>query len=147
MLPPSTIGGFFTDRPGLVVSRFRQVPRRFLYAVVGVVLALGAPVGLACLRLASTREVSVLALSREIDQDLGAFLYVTLSTMLVFFAFGYVLGRQADALLDLSAHGRPHRPTESTRVRGAPRRRGGAVRTLWRPAVPARSPTSTPSKR
>ena len=69
---------------------------------MGVVLALGAPVGLAGLRLATAREVSIVALGREVDQDLGAFLYVTLSTMAVFFAFGYVLGRQADTLVDLS---------------------------------------------
>jgi diguanylate cyclase (GGDEF)-like protein len=69
---------------------------------MGVVLALGAPVGLAGLRLATAGEVSVTALGREIEQDLGAFLYVTLSTMAVFFGFGYVLGRQVDALVDLS---------------------------------------------
>ena len=75
---------------------------RFAYAAMGVGLALGAPVGLAGLRLAAAGEVSLAALGREIEQDLAAFLYVTLSTMVVFFAFGYVLGRQVDALVDLS---------------------------------------------
>jgi diguanylate cyclase (GGDEF)-like protein len=98
----TTIGEFRTARARLVVSRFRTVPRRLAYAGIGVVLALGAPLGLAVLRLATASGMSVEALRGEVEQDLGAFLYVTASTVVVFFAFGYVLGRQADALVDLS---------------------------------------------
>jgi diguanylate cyclase (GGDEF)-like protein len=98
----SAIGDFRTGRPRLVASRHRTVPRRLAYAAIGVLLALGAPLGLAILRLATASETSAQALSRELERDFGAFLYVTASTMVVFFAFGYVLGRQADALLDLS---------------------------------------------
>ena len=78
------------------------MPRRFAYAAAGVVLALGAPLGLAFLRLATAQEFSGAAFARALDRDPGAFLYVTVSTMAAFFAFGYALGRQADALVDLS---------------------------------------------
>jgi diguanylate cyclase (GGDEF)-like protein len=78
------------------------VRRRLTYAATGVVLALGAPLGLAVLRLATASGMSVEALRGEVEHDLGAFLYVAASTVVVFFAFGYVLGRQADALVDLS---------------------------------------------
>jgi diguanylate cyclase (GGDEF)-like protein len=102
MPPPSTIGELRIARKRLVASRFRTVSRRLAYAAIGVVLALGAPLGLAILRLTTTSAMSLEALRGEVEQDLGAFLYVTASTVVVFFGFGYVLGRQADALVDLS---------------------------------------------
>lgn len=97
-----TLGGFRTARFRPRVSRFLALPRRYTYLVMGVVLAAGAPLGLAVLKFAVLRELSAAAFSREVKQDLPAFLYVTISTLVVFSAFGYVLGRQADALLDLS---------------------------------------------
>jgi diguanylate cyclase (GGDEF)-like protein len=99
---PSILDGFHTEGPAPRVSRFLVAPRRFTYLVMGAVLAAGAPLGLALLRSAAVREFSVAVVAREVKRDLPTFLYVTLSTLAVFSAFGYVLGRQADALVDLS---------------------------------------------
>jgi diguanylate cyclase (GGDEF)-like protein len=84
------------------VSLFPGAPRRFTYLAAGVVLAAGAPLGLAALKLVVGAECSLAAASRVVHQDLPAFAYVTVSTAAVFAAFGYVLGRQADALLALA---------------------------------------------
>ena len=65
-------------------------------------LALGAPIGLCLLRLALRQDASVAACAHEVKKDLPTFLYVTVSTIAVFSAFGYVLGRQADALIELA---------------------------------------------
>jgi diguanylate cyclase (GGDEF)-like protein len=64
-------------------------PRRYSYVFIAALLSLGAPAGLIVVRRAESSE-------------LATFVYVTLSTMVVFSAFGYVLGRQADALVELS---------------------------------------------
>jgi diguanylate cyclase (GGDEF)-like protein len=80
----------------------RSMPRRCRYLLVGAMLALGAPLGLCLVRLASGQEASVVACAREVKQDLPTFLYVTVSTVTVFSAFGYVLGRQEDKLIDLA---------------------------------------------
>lgn len=80
----------------------RGLPRRLLYAVAGTALALGAPLGLMVVRLAGTGEASSPGIGGELDKDAPTYAYVTLSTMVVFALFGYVLGRQADALVDLS---------------------------------------------
>lgn len=69
---------------------------------MGAVLAAGAPLGLVLLRLAALREPSIAAFTREVKQDLATFLYVTVSTLAVFSAFGYIVGRQADVFMDLS---------------------------------------------
>jgi diguanylate cyclase (GGDEF)-like protein len=42
------------------------------------------------------------AIRAELAADADLFMYVTVSTLSVFLAFGYVLGRQADGLLQLS---------------------------------------------
>lgn len=47
-------------------------------------------------------EVDLVAIRRIVQQDLPTFLYITMSTRAVFSAFGYLLGRQADVLVDLS---------------------------------------------
>jgi len=84
------------------MPNLRAMSRRFTYACVGVVLAAGAPFGLALVKLAQINEFNVAALSRTLKLDLPIFLYATVSTMAVFALFGYVLGRQADALVSLS---------------------------------------------
>jgi diguanylate cyclase (GGDEF)-like protein len=78
------------------------VPRRFSYALIAVGLAAGAPVGLLAVRSAG---MGVFGLARPIETvrgDMSTFVYVTLSTLVAFSAFGYALGRQADMLLELS---------------------------------------------
>lgn len=84
------------------MTSLRGAPRRLTYFAAGVLLAAGAPLGLALLKLVALDEASLAAASRAVRQDLPAFAYVTVSTVAVFAAFGYVLGRQADALLDLA---------------------------------------------
>ena len=79
----------------------RGLPRRVLYVVAAVVLALGAPVGLIVVRFAGTAPKAA-ALRDEVGRDRSTYAYVTFSTMVVFGLFGYVLGRQADALVRLS---------------------------------------------
>jgi diguanylate cyclase (GGDEF)-like protein len=79
-----------------------RLPRRLSYTLTAVGLAAGAPVGLLAVRLATAGVVDLAGLRREIEADWPTFLYVTLSTMVVFAAFGHVLGRQADTLMDLS---------------------------------------------
>jgi diguanylate cyclase (GGDEF)-like protein len=76
--------------------------RRAAYVAVAALLALGAPAGLLVVRWADSERHDVAALVREVRSDLATFAYVTLSTIVVFSAFGYVLGRQADALLEIS---------------------------------------------
>jgi diguanylate cyclase (GGDEF)-like protein len=87
---------------GLRLSRFLPNPRRITYPVLGTVLAAGAPLGLALLRAALTGDLSGAAIAQEVRQDLPTFLYVTISTALVFSAFGGILGWHADMLVHLS---------------------------------------------
>jgi len=79
----------------------RGWPRQLVYPAAAVVLALGAPVGLMAVRLADTPPSAAVA-GDEVRRDRSTYAYVTLSTMVVFALFGYVLGRQADALVRLS---------------------------------------------
>lgn len=68
----------------------RSVGRRVgLYALIGALLGLGAPVGLVLVR----------AVSRD---ELGLYLYVGIGTVLVMTVFGAVLGAKEDALARLS---------------------------------------------
>lgn len=76
--------------------------RRFLYTLIAVVLAAGAPVGLLAVRSAGMNGVGLARLGEVVRGDLPTFAYVTVSTLAVFAAFGYVLGWQADALLEMS---------------------------------------------
>jgi diguanylate cyclase (GGDEF)-like protein len=78
----------------------RHLPRRFTYAAIAAVLALGAPIGLFAVRRAVAPPATPDGML--VRSDLPAFVYVTVSTLLVFCAFGYVLGRQADALVALA---------------------------------------------
>ena len=81
----------------------RTIPRRYRHAALGSLLALGAPLGLAILRAAGApQELSSAWLVQEVAGQAGTYLYVTLSTVLVFSSFGYVLGRQSDRLQELA---------------------------------------------
>jgi diguanylate cyclase (GGDEF)-like protein len=72
-----------------------------VYSVAGALLAAGAPLGLFVVRLV-TGWFELAGLRREVASNLTTYVYVTLSTLVVFSLFGYTLGRQADALLELS---------------------------------------------
>jgi diguanylate cyclase (GGDEF)-like protein len=77
-------------------------PRRVTYALIAAVLALGAPSGLLAVRWATGAFDGGASVVGLVSHDLPEFVYVTLSTIAAFSAFGYVLGRQADALLEMS---------------------------------------------
>lgn len=84
------------------VSRLVVLPRRFLYALIAVGLSAGAPLGLLVVRLAGAEAIDFAAVRHELEADPPTYAYVLLSTLVVFASFGYVLGRQADALVELS---------------------------------------------
>src|SRR5262249_17231803 len=71
------------------------------YAAAGAALSLGAPLGLLLLRAVQAGDVSAAFLLREPSRDAVTYLYVCLSTLVAFAAFGYVLGLQADRLIQL----------------------------------------------
>jgi diguanylate cyclase (GGDEF)-like protein len=78
--------------------------RRFTYALTAGVLSSGAPAGLLGVRLAKSpgERVSLSQVRRELTADRTAYLYIGGATALIFAAFGYFLGRQADRLAQLS---------------------------------------------
>jgi diguanylate cyclase (GGDEF)-like protein len=78
------------------------VSRHGAYAAAGAALSLGAPLGLLLLRASQCGEASAAFLQRELLRDSVAYLYVSLSTLVAFAGFGYVLGLQADRLIELS---------------------------------------------
>ena len=78
--------------------------RRFSYALTAGVLSSGAPAGLLGIRLAHSDddEVSLRRLRNEIAADRAAYVYVGAATAIIFALFGYILGRHADQLAELS---------------------------------------------
>ncbi len=79
--------------------------RRAAYACAGGLLSVGAPMGLCAVRLG--RQVQRRTMSpgdalREITGNLPDYLYVGASTAVALALFGFVVGRQADELADLS---------------------------------------------
>jgi diguanylate cyclase (GGDEF)-like protein len=74
------------------------VSRRARYSAAGALLALGAPAGLLLLAAIQAGEASPLWLLRELAARTGTYVYVTTGTLLAFALFGYVLGREGDAL-------------------------------------------------
>jgi diguanylate cyclase (GGDEF)-like protein len=79
----------------------RSLPRRVAFPALAAVLAAGAPIGLLVVRWAD-RGPGAGGLARSVAEDLPTFVYVTVSTLVIFCAFGYAIGRQADALAELS---------------------------------------------
>jgi diguanylate cyclase (GGDEF)-like protein len=79
--------------------------RRRLFACAGGVLSAGAPLGLLAIRLARadrSRSFSIGSAIGEIDANAQDYLYVGTSTAVAFGLFGYVVGRHADRLAELS---------------------------------------------
>ena len=77
--------------------------RRWRYGLIGASLALGAPAGLLLLRGFAAGELLQLGwVVAELLRDAGLYLYLLASTALVFALFGFVLGRGADRLAELS---------------------------------------------
>jgi diguanylate cyclase (GGDEF)-like protein len=78
-------------------------PHRVVYPGVGALLSLGAPGGLVILRgaLAGVWPGPAWA-SREVSAHPEIYLYVGLSTMLIFLVLGFILGRKEDLLEALS---------------------------------------------
>jgi diguanylate cyclase (GGDEF)-like protein len=78
--------------------------RRLKYALTAGVLSSGAPAGLLGIRLAKTpaESVSLQQVRSELAADRAAYLYVGAATALIFALFGYVLGRHADELAEMS---------------------------------------------
>ena len=78
--------------------------RRFSYALTASVLSSGAPAGLLGIRLARGNgdEVSLRRVRSELAADRAAYMYVGAATAVIFALFGYILGRHADDLRELS---------------------------------------------
>jgi diguanylate cyclase (GGDEF)-like protein len=76
--------------------------RRWWYGATAVVLAGGAPLGLAVTRLARRGRGRWEWALADVRAEADTYLYVAISTALVFGAFGYVLGAQADRLVERS---------------------------------------------
>jgi len=83
-----------------------EMQRCIGYSWAGTLLSVGAPLGLLALRISRyTEGWDLCALRRAISraaQDRGDYVYVSASTAVVFSAFGFLLGRQADQLATLS---------------------------------------------
>lgn len=76
--------------------------RRASYALLAAALSAGAPVGLCLLRSAKAGQLSAAWVRGEVAGDLSTYLYVLVSTGIVFSICGFVIGRQVDRLKDLS---------------------------------------------
>jgi diguanylate cyclase (GGDEF)-like protein len=68
------------------------------YALAGILVSVGAPFGLLLLHMFVLRLHSLSSIGHEVSSNSLIYLYVSATTMLAFTLFGYVLGRQADAL-------------------------------------------------
>jgi diguanylate cyclase (GGDEF)-like protein len=83
-----------------------MIRRRAAYACAGVLLSVGAPMGLCAVRLGRRapprRAVSLRGALREVAGNLPDYLYVGSSTAIALALFGFTLGNQADQLADLS---------------------------------------------
>src|SRR6185503_2849015 len=82
----------------------RVMRRRFSYALTAGVLSSGAPAGLLGVRLAKSHadNMSLQEVGTELRSDRLAYLYIGGATAFIFAMFGYLLGRKADRLAQLS---------------------------------------------
>lgn len=84
------------SRPGPL-----SLSRRAAFGLAGLILSLGAPAGLLLVRIASG-QAALDAPLVEWSRDWPTYLYVALSTAIVFATFGAVLGHGADRLQRLA---------------------------------------------
>lgn len=75
-----------------------QTPRRVSYVVTGLLLGLGAPLGLLAMRAVLARESGSAWLQRELTDNADIYLYLTFMTCFVFTLLGRLVGGQNDAL-------------------------------------------------
>ena len=80
----------------------RRIPRDISYAGLGAALAVGAPIGLLLVRAAAGEGGSLSWMAQEIATERVTYTYVAASTIIVFSLLGWLLGRQADRLIELS---------------------------------------------
>ena len=81
-----------------------QRARRSVYPLVGAALALGAPLGLLCLRATLYAWPPTLGwVALELQSERVTYAYLTVSTITVFAILGRILGRHADHLRALSS--------------------------------------------
>lgn len=80
----------------------RRMPRTTAYSLLGVALAAGAPTGLLLVRFVSSGGGSLSWVRQEIANEFVIYLYVAASTTIAFALFGWLLGSQADRLIELS---------------------------------------------
>jgi diguanylate cyclase (GGDEF)-like protein len=77
-------------------------PRAIVYPLLGSLLALGAPGGLIVLRAVLARDVSFREILLDVGRDATTYIYLTVSTGLVFITLGVILGRIADKLITVA---------------------------------------------
>jgi diguanylate cyclase (GGDEF)-like protein len=77
-------------------------PRSSANALVGALLAAGAPLGLLVARATQQGRFTAAWARQEVAAEVSTYAYVGLSTFVAFALFGRALGRQADRLYDLS---------------------------------------------
>jgi diguanylate cyclase (GGDEF)-like protein len=83
--------------------KMAPLPGRFRYGLVGALLALGAPGGLLALRaFEDGRAPEPGWIVSEIAHEPSLYLYLLMSTAVVFALFGFAVGRQADRFSKLS---------------------------------------------
>ena len=76
--------------------------KRLAYGIIGTLLSTGAPLGLLMVRLGATGILSFERVRQAIASDPATYVYVTLSTAIVFTLFGSVLGGHTDRLAALA---------------------------------------------
>jgi diguanylate cyclase (GGDEF)-like protein len=74
-------------------------PRSVVYPALGALLALGAPGGLCVLRRLLAGDVSIQGVLLDVTRDATTYVYLTVSTSLVFVTLGVLLGRSVDRLM------------------------------------------------
>jgi len=79
-------------------------PRRLVYPLLGLVLALAAPSGLLVVRSAEQGRASLEFWVSQIALDPVTYLYLVLATGVTFVLTGFLLGRRADQLRELATH-------------------------------------------
>jgi len=83
--------------------QWQEVPCHLLYSGLGLLLSAGAPLGLLVVRGLESGKLSLPWALSDLAREPTLYLYVSISTSVVFTLFGFSLGLQADRLMALSA--------------------------------------------